>query len=361
MVPSTLDRYLLRQLFPVLLVMTSFFVLLLVIIDLFSNIWRYLNNDVSVAQIIMVSIYYIPKCLSYAVPMALLFSVAYTIGEFYTRNELISVFASGIPFWRWTASLIVVGFLLSIAYFLFQDSVVVSSYRTKNDMSRTLLKQQRTESNSDIVVRTNNGRRIYSIDYFDTKADTLNELVIVNLDEQGNFEAMVRSPLGTWNGEQWILKNPIRYSWQGNLIRVNNMSEDEVIAADYSESPDTFRRSAINVQDLNLKDAKGLITDLKRAGLPFAEAQTDYYDRFAWAVTPLVVLLLSIPLGGRFRKNILLMSLLSSLVIVVVYYVLHMVTIMFAQLGYIGPIAGAWTPVIVFTALGAGLLVGAKT
>jgi lipopolysaccharide export system permease protein len=72
-------------------------------------------------------------------------------------------------------------------------------------------------------------------------------------------------------------------------------------------------------------------------------------------------MILSISMGGRFRKNILLMSLLASLSAAVVFYVIEMITMMMAKLGYIPTPVGAWFPVVVFIALGLLLLKGAKT
>ncbi len=53
-------------------------------------------------------------------------------------------------------------------------------------------------------------------------------------------------------------------------------------------------------------------------------------------------------IGGRFKRNIVLMSLLVSLCLAVLYYVTGMVTGLMAQSGTIAPLAGAWTPIVVF-------------
>ena len=55
------------------------------------------------------------------------------------------------------------------------------------------------------------------------------------------------------------------------------------------------------------------------------------------------------------------MSLLSSLVSAVVFYVMEMISMMMAQSGYVHPLAGAWFPVMVFIAMGLLLLRTAKT
>jgi lipopolysaccharide export system permease protein len=107
--------------------------------------------------------------------------------------------------------------------------------------------------------------------------------------------------------------------------------------------------------------ARLLVQDLKAAGLPYIQAQADFYHRFSFSVVSAIVMILSISMGGRFRKNILLMSLLASLSAAVVFYVMEMITMMMARLGYIPTFIGAWFPVIVFIAIGILLLKGAKT
>jgi lipopolysaccharide export system permease protein len=57
----------------------------------------------------------------------------------------------------------------------------------------------------------------------------------------------------------------------------------------------------------------------------------------------------------------MLMSLLTSLSVAVIFYIMEMLSIMMAKLGYIRPLLGAWFPVIVFSLLGAFLVRHAKT
>jgi lipopolysaccharide export system permease protein len=352
-----LDRYLLRQFFPVFVVAVSMFVMLLSLIDLFANLWRYLNYEVPFKEILRVSFYYLPKSFSYALPISLLFAAAYTLGDLYSRNELTSIFSSGIPFWRFSVSLVAVGLLASVFAFFFEDRVVVPTLRVKNDLSRLYLHQQRTENNSDIVIKARNGEVIYSVDYYDSINDTLNGLSIVEQDKDGAFTALIRAPQAAWTGEYWRLSNAMVYRWENGLLRVRSLDDVEV----YREHPDTFRRNAVAVEDLPVRDAGFLVRDLRAAGLPFIGALAEYYHRYSFSTVSLVIMILSISMGGKFRKNVLLMSLLTSLGAAVIFYVSEMITMMMAKLGYIPPIVGAWFPVLVFIPVGLILLLNAKT
>jgi lipopolysaccharide export system permease protein len=280
------------------------------------------------------------------------------LGDLYGRNELTSIFSSGIPFWRFTSSLIVIGLLASLFAFFFDDQVVVPTLKVKNNLARRLLQQSTTEDNSDIVIKARSGSLIYSVDYYDYEAEILNGLSIIEQGENGTFSSLVRAPRATWNGEYWELSNAVIYQWEDEFLRAKAL--DREMDA-YRESPDTFRRSAVKVDELSARDASFLVEDLKRAGLPFITAQADFYHRYSFSSTSLVVMILSISMGGRFRKNIILMTLLSSLAVAVVYYVMEMITMMMAKLGYIPTFVGAWFPVLTFVIVGILLLQSAKT
>jgi lipopolysaccharide export system permease protein len=352
-----LDRYLLRQFLPIFVVAVGMFMMLVSLIDLFANLVRYLNYEVPFKQILTVSLYYLPKSFSYAMPVSLLFAAAYTLGDLYGKNELTTVFSSGIPFWRFSMSLIIIGLMASVVSFYFDDIVVIPTLKMKTDLSRTLLHQQRAENNSDIVIKARNGQLIYSVDYYDRANDVLNGVSIVEQNARGEFISLIRSPRAAWNGEFWVLSNAVIYQWEQELLRVRPLPETDI----YREQPDIFKRSAVNVEELRARDAGLLVKDLKNAGLPFVEALSDFYHRFSFATASFVVMILSISMGGRFRKNILLMSLLASLGSAVIFYVMEMICMMMARLGYIPPLVGAWFPVGTFIAAGVMMMRSAKT
>jgi lipopolysaccharide export system permease protein len=354
---KTIDRYLVKQFFPVMAASLSMFVLLVVLIDLFVNLPRFLNNGAGIAQIFTVSLYYVPKSFLYALPVSLLFSSAYMLGDLYARNELTTVLCSGVPFARLCVSLFVIGAIFSVLSFFFEDNAVVPTLRVKKDMSRKLLQSQEQQSSSDVVIKTDGGRLIYAVDYFDRLSETLNGLTIIELDENGRFSSLVRAAKAEWNGSSWSLSGSVLYEYQDEFIKMLPHEESGRFTAD----PEMFRRGAIAAEDLKAGDVALLIRDLRNSGLPTASAQVDYHHRFSFSTVSFVVVFLSVTLGGRFKKNILLMNLLASLGTAVVFYVIEMITMMSARVGILPPVAGAWTPVFVCVAAGFFLLRYAKT
>ncbi|AEJ19507.1 LptF/LptG family permease [Gracilinema caldarium] len=352
-----LYKYIIRQIIPIFIGALLFFVLLLSLIDLFANLWKYLTYEAPFRSIGMVMLLYIPKCISYALPISLLFSIAYAFGDLYSKNELTIIFTSGIPLWKVSVPVIVLGIGLSVFSFFFEDMIVLPTLKAKKALSRTILHQQTSGSNSEVVVKTEEGRLVYLVDFYNDEEKSLNGIIIIERKSDGNLASIIRSRKALWNGSEWLLENPLMYHWNGDVYVASNIQD----SLHFSEQPDTFRRSTIDVEELSAIQAQLYIQDLKRAGLPIISALTDLYKRYAFALTPLIVILLSLSLGGFFKKNVLLMSLLSSLISAVLFYVAQMLFTMLAKLSYISPFAGAWSPVFMFLLFGIIMIRFART
>jgi len=352
-----LDRYLLRQFAPIFIAALGMFAFLLSLIDLFAHLVRYLNNEVPFREIMRISAFYLPQAFSYALPISLLFASAYTLGDLYARNELTSIFSSGIPFKRFSLPLLLLGLAASVFSFFFDDIVVVPTMRSKNELTRRALRQHVVEHNSDVVIKARGGQLIYAVDFYDHIGQILNGISIVEQNAQGDFVSLIRAPRATWNGDYWNFVNPVIWFWDDGFLRAAPLPP----TSEFREHPDAFRRSAVRPEELGALELRHLVSDLRAAGLPYAEAAADFFHRFSFATVSFIVMVLSLSMGGRFRKNILLMSLLASLSAAVVFYVIEMITMMMARLGQIPPFVGAWFPVAFFVALGLLLLGGAKT
>lgn len=358
-----LTRFLLRHFVPIFLLALAFFVMIIQLVDLFSNLVRFLNLEIPLSRIVTAQFLFLPKAVSYALPIALLFAVAFTLGTLYANNELIAVFGSGVSLYRFIAPLILLGLVMSIGTFFFQEFLVIDTYRQKNELTRQLLNITRTFSNTDITVRGPGGMIVYSAEYYNDTTQQLSRVNVLQRDSNGVFKRRIVAGSGRWNGTFWVWENGTTYT------AVNGSPEEGIIAEafrslhdeQFTQPPRSFRRTARDIDELPLDEAREWINALRNAGQPFRAALTDYYNRYSFALTPFIVMLLSSSFGGRFKKNVLLMSLLVSLVVTVVYYVTGMITGLMAGNGVIPPLAGAWTGVVLFTVLGVISFRTAKT
>jgi lipopolysaccharide export system permease protein len=343
-------------------------VLVIQLVDLFSNLVRYLNLEVPLASIMHVQLLYLPRAIGYAMPIALLFATGFTLGTLYSNNELIAVFGAGVPIWRFTAPLVLLGIVLSVGTFFFQEYVIIDTYREKNELSREMLNITRSFSNTNVTARSPSGRIIYSAEYYNDGNQELSRVLIVERDARGRFVQRIDAAYGRWDGSQWSWYDGTRYfidstQEEGETPGTPIASESftTLSGARFDLRPRSFQRNARDVDEMRFDEAREWVMGLRAAGQPYRQALTDYYSRYSFSLTPFIVVFLSSALGGRFRRNVLLMSLLISLMASVVYYVTGMVAGILAGNGVIPPLAGAWAGVVLFTAVGVVLFRTAKT
>jgi lipopolysaccharide export system permease protein len=354
----------LRSFFPVFFLGIAFFVLIIQLVDLFGNLVRYLNLEIPLVDILRVQLLFLPRAISFALPIALLFAVGHTLGTLYSNNELIAVFGSGYPLHRFVAPVWIVGLLLSVFSFFFQEYVVIDTLREKNELSRSLLNITRSFSNTDVTIRSPGGRIIYSAEYFNDVNEQLSRVILIERDANGAFTRRIDANVGEWNGTNWVWRNGIRYTADRDDTGTVRIEAERFTIIDeprFDIAPRSFQRSARSVDEMRFPEARAWVRALQTAGQPYRVALTDYYSRFSLSLTPFIVVFLSSSLGGRFRKNILLMSLLVSLLAAVVYYVTGMVAGIVAGDGLIPPFIGAWIGVALFSVIGALLFRSART
>ena len=359
---NTLHKMIIRDFVPTLLVSMTFFLLILQLVDLFGNLWRYLNADVPLAEIGRISLLYIPKCISFSMPISILFSISFILGNYYANNELIAVFGSGYSLYKFTLPLMFIGLLLSLGGFFFEDQVVIPTYKEKNNLADRVLGQNASLSNSNVTVLSNRNQVIYNADFYNDQRKSLTGVTILFFSEEGEFLSRVDGARAEWDDQGgWKIKNARLFSFSEESGYFEEENSSLFTDSRMDEPPTTFRRLTRKIDEMNSREAREWVESLRRTGFPYKGALTEYYQRYSFALTPLVVAILSCSLGGRFRKNILLMSLLSSLVVSVIYYVTQMIMVLLSKLGYIPPLYGAWAAFVLFLMIGTVLLKTAHT
>ena len=355
----TLVKYLLKKFVPLFIGSLLFFAFVLMLVDLFMNLWNFISNSVPPETVFHIMLLYFPKCMWYAAPLGILFAVSYTLSDFYANNELVAVFASGVPLIKFTAPLLVFSIIMSFAMFYFEDKVVVNTYAKKVEMQEIALNNEKNLNNDKIVVMSEKGNIVYKADFYDNASMRLYTLYIVIRNEDKTLNSIIRADSALWHEDHWKLSGALKYTLKDNTL-ISSPVDNETLNL-LTELPETFRNNTISVETVNTKEAKEYIAHLKRVGLPYAEPLSVYYKKFAFPFILFIVVFLSIGLSGKTRKNVMLISLACCISSAVLYYVFQMVTMLMARFGILTPFLGAWLPVFLFTGLSIILLKYART
>ena len=354
----TLRSYLFRKISLIFIGSLFFFAFLLQIVDLLMNMWQYISEEVPFLTIGKLWLLYLPKAVSFSIPLSILFAVSYTLSDLYAHNELTVIFASGISLLKFVMPLLLFSFILSLAFFYFEDTVVVPSYGEKVSLQKKVLNQTTSYNNDNLVILSDSGKIVYKADYYDDIQKRLFNLFVFIRNEDMTLNKVIKSDSAMWNEslQQWVFSKPVTYTNIDETL-VMNTGTDYICR----ELPDTFKNIRISVEEVNVTEAKKYIEKLRRTGMPTAEAENQYYKKFAFPFVLFIVVFLSAGLSGKSRKNVLLMSLVSCVCVAVLFYVTQMITMLLARFGYISPLWGAWFPVFLFIVLSIIILRYART
>ncbi|MBN2618720.1 MAG: LptF/LptG family permease [Spirochaetales bacterium] len=342
----------------------SFFVLLLQVIDLFSNISQYINEEVPLKVILQIVIFYIPKAINTSLPMALLFSISYTMGNLYSNNELIAIFSSGIKLIRFVYPLILFGLILSIFGFYFDNKIVISTYSKKNELQDRALSVVKSFDNHNVALTNKSRNIIYYIKFYNDKNETLSDIIIIERDNLNNLVKRIDSKIAYWNNGVWEFNDALIYEKKDGVEHYTVTVEKKYMDEKLNLPPVSFKDPVKDISEMTLQESREWIQLLESTGKTqrALEAYMEYLKRYSMTLTPLIVAFLSCALGGKFKKNVLLMSLLSSLSISVCYYVFQMITVEISlRVEEIPALMGAWAPFIIFTVIGLVQFKNAKT
>ncbi len=354
-----LMQYLFKRFIPLFIGALMFFALVLVLVDLLMNLWNYISNQVPGATVGRILLMYVPKCVWYATPLAILFAVSYTLSDFYANNELVAIFASGVPLINFTAPLLVLSFLLSLGLFVFDDKLVVPTYAVKTTLQEKSLNKEKSLNNDKIVVISDEGNIVYKADYYDDAFKRLYTVIIIVRNEDKTLAAVLRADSAVYQDGYWHLSGGTQYTFKDGTM--SQRSPERSVLERLTEYPTTFQNNTVSVETVSARDAKLYIEHLQKAGLPFSEELSLYYKKFAFPFILFIVVFLSVGLSGKTRKNVLLVSLAACISAAVLFYVSQMITMLLAKFQYISPFMGAWFPVFLFVAISIVLLRYART
>lgn len=343
--------YILKKILPfflISLVMVSF---ILNLIDLFMNLTQYIESGAPLGSVFKVMLLYIPKTIWYAAPIGFLFTVTYILSDLYAHNEMEALFASGISLLRFVRPVFIVSIICSIGMFFFEDRLVVPTLEQKTKLQNTLLHKGENANFDNVVVQADNTKIVYKAVNYNDADKKLSELFVIFRNEEKKLEAIIYSPDAYWNeGEsRWFLMNPLQYTPEDETLKCTSADADFLTRL--TEEPQIFKRTIIDVDTVSVKEAKTYIEHLKKTGLPYYEAESIYFKKFAFPLIFIIAGLLAVGLTGRTKKNVLLISLSLSIVAIVLYYVFQMCTMVMAKTQYISPFMGAWAPDILFMAI----------
>ncbi|HKL60067.1 MAG TPA: LptF/LptG family permease [Sphaerochaeta sp.] len=328
--------------------------LMLVSVDLFMHLDSYVNSEVPAFTIFKLTLLYAPEALLFALAPSLLFSATYHLSQMQANNELISLYNAGISYRRIIIPILLLGFFFSLFQFGFNELVAIPSSREKKVTQDELFGLRSTFDNRNITLSDPEGRFVVHATHYNDENKSIRALVLVLLDKTGRLESRIDASSASWDemGKTWLLSDVVRHTIDADAARVSSSRESSTVIESFDLEPSYFRNISSDIKTMELKPALDYLEKIRLLNPKlWYEAATDLATRLLSSLTPLVMIFIACTISYRYKKNVLLFSIITSLFLAVIYYVVQMVTLIMAKQGVIGPVWGMVIPMIVIVSI----------
>jgi lipopolysaccharide export system permease protein len=349
-----LTRHIISSVTKVGLITLLLCTLMLVSVDLFMHLDSYVNSEVPALTIFRLSLLYTPEALLFALGPSLLFAATYHLSQMQANNELISLYNAGISYAKIIIPILLLGFCFSLFQFGFNELVAIPSSRSKKVSQDELFGLKSTFDNRNITLSDPEGRYVVHASHYNDETKTIRALVLVLQDGQGRLQSRIDATSATWDekGRVWTLSDAIVHNLDPTGQSVDSRRENSIIIGVFDLEPSYFRNISSDIKTMELSAALDYLEKIRSLNPKlWHEAATDFATRMLASLTPLVLIFIACTINYRYKKNVLLFSIITSLFLAVIYYVVQMVTLIMAKQGVMAPVWGMVIPMIVIVSI----------
>ncbi len=341
-----LTRYTISSILKTAFVTILMFALILAAVELFSRMDAIMNGNIPVTSIIYYILLSLPQYLLMVASISFLFSVTYFLSMLTANNEAIPILNAGIGPVRLRIPVIILSVILTLLGSLYQEKAVISINAERDRVETELFGASSTRDSRNIVLTDPDGYLIFTERFRESDSSVFSP-VLVKHDEAG-IRMRVEAERALWSVEDaaWIFENARIYE-VGDDGTVSTSTEEDLTLPDFDIEPRLFRSQNTSIETMDSGTAREYLARLKTTdSITWQEKATDYYRRVFAPIAIFVLMFISASMSYRFKKNVLLFSIIQSLSIAVIYYVADMVFSIMGHQGAVSPYSAVIMPIV---------------
>jgi lipopolysaccharide export system permease protein len=355
---TILDRYILRQLSRTIIIGLVAFIAVFISLDMVENVDEFVDGGAGMFTIVKYYAFQVPHIFTLTLPVAVLISCLFTVGQMARHSELVAIKASGIRFGRTVIPLLFAGLMASLASLAVSELVEPAA----NAQVRTIKDSEIRKSSGDgrPRVRSNisyraKGGYFYFTPEYDTRTDVMKD-VVVEKSLKGELVFRVNAEKATWEDSTWVFKEAWMrwFSTSGEVERETYMAEGPL--PDVDASPEDIVREQRQPEEMDFRELSRLAQRIEESGGDPRRYRVGLSMKLSFPFTNLIVILIGSPLSARLRRGGLAVGMGLGLSLTFIYYGFIRVGQTLGEQGILPAVFGAWLGNIFFAACGIYLI-----
>ena len=356
-----IDRYMVKSFLSSFLWCLVMFVVMAVIIDIFSFIDDIVTYKIPALSITAFYVYYIPTILVQVIPMATLLSTIYILSNLNKHSEITAMKACGISLWRILTPILILGMFISVMTFIVNDRIIPTSSKVAAYIRENELENMKEDSQKPKVVNNvaiyGSGNRIIFARQFDAASQTLSNVIIHKHDKKENLVSKITAAKGVWVGDGWRFEKVIRYKINnaGIFLGEPQFFSEQVIPL--KEKPRDFANKEWRSEYVSYRDLQRYIKNFSGAGAHIVNGfLVDLHYKLAFPLISLIIIVIGAPFALITTRGGVLIGIGMSIAIGLLYYACIAISLAFGKAGVLPPLVAAWLGNVIFALLGIHLM-----
>lgn len=306
----------------------------------------------------------IPGYLAIILPLTLLVSLLYALGQLHRNNEIVAMRAAGLGIFRITRSIWIVGFFLCGVVWAVNASIVPWSVEESRGILESIdfRYQARSKTIDQVgisrVVTFDNQRqgRMWFINRYSRFRERAYGVTVSELDPQHREKNRIRAREAYFDKERrcWVFLNG-RETWldpeTGDIMRTAAFEEKTVPY--FSEDPGLMLIFDIKPSDLSFFELRRIIQYFKVEDNPKVTLYVvRYFGLLAETLSPLIIIAIAIPFAVSGVRVNPAVGVSKSIGLFLIYFVLLKIADALGTRGIIEPMLAAWLPSLAMLGIG---------
>jgi lipopolysaccharide export system permease protein len=366
-----LARYLMREALVALGFCFSAFLILWVMLQLFSDLQHFQDNKTRMVDVAEFYILKIPEFLPIVLPVALLLALLYALTNHARHNEITAIRAAGVSLWRLSWPYFFIGIVAAAVLFAGNELVAPKTADITDQIWSGSGQRSSKDRERDYNRTFYNSRegRLWHIDIYNQRTAEMIGPVVDWKQPDGSIRK-IAADRAVYTNNVWLFfeVRESRLPASTNALIIKLPPTNMMAFPEFHETPEMIK-SEISVSE-NITS----IERTRRADLPIREILnylrlhpnpdkairaklfTKLHGRLAGPCTCLVVVLLAVPFAGASGRRNVFVGVAASISIFFAYYLLQQIGFAFGEAGRIPAWFGAWFPNLLFGITGLYLM-----
>lgn len=362
--PTILDRYMVSELGGPFAFGLSAFTLIFAATDILAISRLVAEEHAPLGAAIEYFLWQLPQIVITVVPMAMLLGVLLALQRLSGESELTAMKAGGIGLVRAVASLLLVGFAVSVVALVLQEGVVPFANDRATYLREQVIKQVGPFGGGSHTVTTSlpgGGRQVTFFGGYDAAAQSLLNVTVIKYDASNRPQVIVFAESAKYQVPTWTFRSATEYRF--NPDKTTYLSESPEQQVDIGEKPSQIQEIVTNKnrEEMSRAEIREVIASGQLSQRETRNFETSYEEKLARPFGSFVFTLIAVPFGLRPPRGGGSTGLGFGLAVAIVFVYFVIASIVSAVTsslpgGFFVSTIGAWLPNALFTAIGLLLL-----